>query len=272
MIPAASQTGLRFNLRHFRKGVVFMAYYTYNDDIEVETKRHGNGKSVNMREIPSMDGKVITQVLNGTVLKGDKAHEINDWMPCAYADSYGFIMSKFIRGTSAYGPATISGAGNYDGISDIECKAKVAADGGVNLRATCSTSGTKITTIPNGATIYVSNSGAYMAEWLRAVYNNQMGFVKHQYIEVFPAQTTHIVTACQRYGAALLKKGQSNSNIAVLKQDLHQLGWTNLTLNRSFDDATYQAVKEFQGQHGLSQDGIVGNATKEALFLSHESG
>mgnify|MGYP002295464731 CR=1 FL=1 len=102
--------------------------------------------------------------------------------------------------------------------------------------------------------------------WLRAVYNNKMGFVQHKNIEVYPKNTSYVVAACQRYGAPLLKKGQTSDYVMVLAQDLRNAGWHTLSGGRTFDDDIYQAVREFQSEYGLSVDGVVGNATKEKLY------
>lgn len=93
-----------------------------------------------------------------------------------------------------------------------------------------------------------------------------MGFVKHKNIEVYPQNTSYVVSACQRYGAHLLKQGQTSEYIRTFAQDLRNAGWHTLAAGSTFTDELYQAVREFQSEYGLSVDGIVGNATKEKLY------
>lgn len=242
-----------------------MATYIYDDTFEVDTSKHGTGGSLNMREKPTPGSTLVCRIPQSSPLKCDKEREANNWMPCTYNSGYGFVMSKFLIGTAAYGTDSTSGAGNYDGYSSIECSATVRVSS-LSLYTSPDTSSKVITTIPNGATIYVSSSTAPTKNWLLAVYNNKMGYVLHKNIEVYPSNYTSLVSACQRYGAPLLKKGQTSDYVMVFVQDIRNAGWHTLSSGRTFDDELYKAVREFQSRYGLKVDGIVGNETKLKLF------
>jgi len=239
--------------------------YTYNDPLRVDTTKHGNGGSLNMRETPSSSGRLITTIQNGTSLSCDREAESNGWIPCYYSDSYGYVMSKFIVGTIAYGSSATGQAGNYNGTGTLNCKATVR-NGNLALRSSDEDGAQVLHYIPENTVIDVNTSAVAITHWLRAVHNNTMGFVKHQYLEVHPSRSSHVVAACQRYGAPLLRKGSANSNVGTLKQDLYNLGYNNLALNNSFDTALENAVKNYQSTHDLAADGIVGNATKEQIY------
>lgn len=242
-----------------------MATYTYDDIFEVDTSKYGNGKSLNMRQTPSTSGQLVCTIPQGYPLDCDKEKESNNWMPCTYQGANGFVMSKFLVGTKAYGTNPTSGAGNYNGSDSLNCKATVRVSN-LPLYSSDDESSSVVARIPNGATIYVNTSMVAIKNWVRAVYNNQMGFVLHKNIEVYPKNTSYVVSACQRYGAPLLKKGQSSDYVMTFAQDLRNAGWHTLSSGRTFDDELYQAVREFQSQYGLSVDGVVGNATKEKLY------
>lgn len=248
-----------------------MATYNYDDTFEVDTSKYGTGGSLNMRQTPSSNGKLICTIPQSYPLKCDKEKESNNWMPCTYEGAYGFVMSKFLIGTNAYGTSSTSGAGNYDGYSSLDCTATVRV-ANLPLYSSDDTSSTVLTKIPNGVTIYVNTAQVAIKNWLRVVYNNKMGFVLHKNIEVHPKNTSYVVSACQRYGAPLLKKGQTSDYVMVFAQDLRNDGWHTLSSGRTFDDELYQAVREFQGQYGLTVDGIVGNATKERLYINYKFG
>ena len=239
--------------------------YTYNDTLQVDTTKHGSGGSLNMREAPTTDGRLITTIPNGYALSCDKEAESNGWLPCYYMDSYGYVMSKFVNGTIGYGTTSSGEAGNYDGASSLNCKATVRG-GSLALRSSDSGSGNVLHYIPNNTVIDVNTSAVYLTNWLRAVHNNTMGFVKHQYLEVHPSRTSYVVAGCQRYGAPLLQIGSSNSYVRTLKRDLQFRTDQNLIINDSFDSALKAAVEEFQAANGLSVDGVVGNATKDKLY------
>ena len=58
--------------------------------------------------------------------------------------------------------------------------------------------------------------------------------------------------------------GDRGSFVAELQARLNELGW-NLDVDGDFGAMTEAAVIEFQGQHGLDQDGVVGPMTWQAL-------
>lgn len=239
--------------------------YNYNDPFVVETAKHGTGTSLNMRQYASTNAMILIQIPNLTEIMCDAEQESDDWMPCKYEGWRGFVQSKFLRGTEAYGSTSSTGAGNYDGVSSVDCKA-IVRGGSLNLRASESTDSSALASIPNGTTIDVSSYTCQMAVWLRAVYNNKLGYVMHQYIEILD-RDSYVVQACMRYGAALLKKGMSGSNVRQLAEDLRNYGGMhNLPTGTTFTDELDQAVRSFQAQHGLDVDGVVGNATKECLY------
>lgn len=243
-----------------------MATYIYDDTFEVDTSKHGTGGSLNMREKPTPGSTLVCRIPQSSPLKCDKEREANNWMPCTYNSGYGFVMSKFLIGTAAYGTDSTSGAGNYDGVSNVDRTAIVRVSN-LALHETCDDSSRVLLYIPNGATIHVSSTGcAAIGYWLHAVYKNTIGFVRHKNIEIASSNNSSVVKACMRYGAPLLKKGQTSDYVMVLAQDLRSIGWHTLSTGNYFDDDLYNAVREFQKEQGLSVDGIVGNDTKSKLY------
>ena len=246
--------------------------YVYNDPFVVDTVKHGSGGTLNFRERPStVNSSVLATIPNRTQIYCDKEQEANNWMPCTYNGWYGFVQSKFLIGTNAYGTSSSTGAGNYDGISNVNCKATVRG-GSLNMRAQDEDNAAILLSIPNGATIHVANTFVGQLVWLRAVYNNTMGFVKHQFIEIHPSQTSYVVHACMRYGAPLLRKGSTGQYVTQLASDMRSYFQKSISTGSTFDDELYNAVKEVQAEYGLTQDGIVGNDTKEALYRFIEFG
>ena len=64
-----------------------------------------------------------------------------------------------------------------------------------------------------------------------------------------------------------IKKGSKGQYVVECQQDLLQLGYSlpKYGADGSFGKETQSAVKEFQKDHGLSADGVVGSATWDAL-------
>lgn len=69
----------------------------------------------------------------------------------------------------------------------------------------------------------------------------------------------------------LVQYGASGERVRTIQYLLQQWGYA-LTVNGSFDTATQNAVKNFQGSQGLGADGIVGNATWPALTILVQQG
>jgi peptidoglycan hydrolase-like protein with peptidoglycan-binding domain len=66
-------------------------------------------------------------------------------------------------------------------------------------------------------------------------------------------------------GQRVLTRGTIGEDVRTLQQILRSRKYGTLSLTGSFDDATEQAVKRFQGDARLAVDGIVGPQTRPAL-------
>jgi peptidoglycan hydrolase-like protein with peptidoglycan-binding domain len=66
--------------------------------------------------------------------------------------------------------------------------------------------------------------------------------------------------------AQVLKRGSKGSDVRRWQQQVHNRGW-NLSVDGSFGTETEKICKEFQGVHGLDQDGIVGPKTWNQAWL-----
>lgn len=69
----------------------------------------------------------------------------------------------------------------------------------------------------------------------------------------------------------LVQSGNTGERVRSIQYLLQQWGYS-LSVNGSFDTATLNAVKNFQGSHGLGADGVVGNATWPALVILTQQG
>lgn len=69
----------------------------------------------------------------------------------------------------------------------------------------------------------------------------------------------------------LVQYGNTGERVRTIQYLLQQWGYT-LTVDGSFGTGTLNAVKNFQSSHGLSADGVVGNATWPALTVITQQG
>ena len=58
----------------------------------------------------------------------------------------------------------------------------------------------------------------------------------------------------------------SHGEIAMLKAQLTDIGYTQLGTDSIYDERTEEAIKQIQRKYGLESDGIVGPLTKIVLF------
>ena len=71
----------------------------------------------------------------------------------------------------------------------------------------------------------------------------------------------------------VLKPGQAHANIVPLRSRLNDLGYLppEATSSRAFDEQLVEAVKQFQTDHGLDVDGIVGRQSYDFLNMSYSA-
>ncbi len=74
--------------------------------------------------------------------------------------------------------------------------------------------------------------------------------------------------------SGLLSYGSSGSSVKELQENLIALGYNcgSAGADGVFGDSTVRAVKEFQSDHNLTADGIVGNATNTAIQKALKAG
>ncbi|MDE6189077.1 MAG: spore cortex-lytic enzyme [Clostridia bacterium] len=79
-------------------------------------------------------------------------------------------------------------------------------------------------------------------------------------------------TAAPAEEVAVLKMGSSGSQVRTLQTKLNRWGYNCGTVDGIFGTKTYNAVKQFQRNNGLTVDGIVGAKTAAALGMTLTSG
>jgi murein L,D-transpeptidase YcbB/YkuD len=67
---------------------------------------------------------------------------------------------------------------------------------------------------------------------------------------------------------APLEPGQSGAPVTALRDRLIDMGWLAPTASASYDAALADALRRFQGAHGLQADGVAGEGTLQQVNLS----
>ena len=99
-------------------------------------------------------------------------------------------------------------------------------------------------------------------DWVRRLQEecNKQGF-SNQMIDGIPGPNT-------LKGCPLLKKGAKGNITKLLQEKLTKLGYNTNGVDGIFGNGTYNAVKQFQKNNGLSADGIVGQNTWSKLLIN----
>jgi len=71
----------------------------------------------------------------------------------------------------------------------------------------------------------------------------------------------------QEFGSRILYRGLQGEDVKILQSKLESLGYVVGPIDGIFGPLTERAVKNFQKDHGLKVDGIVGQETYFMLSL-----
>lgn len=134
----------------------------------------------------------------------------------------------------------------------------------LNLRAAMDKKSERLAGIPGKTKIHVDRSGD--PDWLQVAYQDKLGYVMKEFLDLHPRQKSHGVDGFRRYGEAYLKKGSEGDGVMLLQRELREIHWNDLKVDGIFGPITEAAVKEYQDAKGIERDGIVGVETKSCLF------
>ena len=220
------------------------------------------GNSLNLRESANANAKVLTTIPNGTQLTVTSRGSA--WCAVVYNGTAGYVMTQFLTftasasPTAAPAPSPAAGGGVY---------ALVTTSGGsLNLRQSASSSVKVLTTIPNAATVLVTERGS---EWCAVTYGGTAGYVMTKFLTFLSAAPT--ATPVSDAGDAdpsvytrTLRSGMTGEDVRWVQGRLQELGYT-VTVNGKYDSTTIAAVKAFQSKNGLTSDGLAGSQTFAVL-------
>lgn len=146
-----------------KTGYVSADYVTLTTD--TTTTGVVNATTLNVRKSASTSAEIVGTLKNGTVI--NLVSKSGDWYYMTYGSLKGYVSAEFIKEQALSG--------------------KVNANGGLNIRATASTSGAKVGALKNGASVTIlSTSGS----WYYITSGSLKGYVYKTYIKVTGTTTT----------------------------------------------------------------------------------
>ena len=219
------------------------------------------GGSLNLREVPQSSAHVITTIPNGTQLTLTSRGSV--WCGAVYQGIQGYVMTAYLRFPTDYATYTPTSAPAITSTPSVNTaigSALVTTSGGtLNLRSEASSGARVVLLIPNASSVTVYSRGA---EWSEIAYNGTRGFVMTRYLTFLGTSAPKADTEEDDPTAftRVLKKGMAGSDVSWVQSRLSELGYT-VTVTNLYDDATFNAVKNFQSKNGLEADGLAGSQT-----------
>ena len=147
----------------------------------------------------------------------------------------------------------------------LPASAALAAEGKVTassllMREEPNTACDAVYTLRNNAKVQIKYK---TSNWYLVKYGNEEGYVYADYIDV----TGDVLTKYQyESNSYRLEKDDEGVLVEELQDRLKELGYYSNSCDGKFGDRTVDAVKAFQKNNGLSQDGIAGSATLKKLY------
>ena len=237
------------------------------------------GTSVRVRKEPNTTSEILTQVNTGdkvTFYAGESySGSSYNWYRCTSSkwSGNGYIATNYVVKDDG---STSSGDSDYAIRATVDT-VKHGVGGTLNMRASASSGSSVVTTISNGATIYVKSMSG---EWLAAKYNGYTGYVMAKFVVGTDAYGNSSTTPTPssalddvRNGKATIRLNDTGAAVVEIRNLLQSKGISiDNTTSTTFDQNMKTAVINFQNQYSvLGSDGIVGQCTLAVLEDTSDS-
>lgn len=239
----------------------------------------GDGGSLNLRQTPAANGKVLDRIPNGTALSAEAVD--GKWYRVAFNGQTGYVMAKYLQvsntatgstagGTTAATPVSpvVSVPVNELQYGELRYATVATSSGSLNVRKGPGTTYARVSEIKSGTQIVISS---IEGEWCAMYYRDIQGYVQRQYLNIQAASTApaQAAPAASTYDTSsltrVLRAGYTGADVSVVQQRLKDLGYLS-SLSGSYDSATQEAVRSYQKKNGLTADGLAGPSTFSSLF------
>lgn len=189
-----------------------------------------------MREQPSLEAAVLTQLTEGTTV--DVVTLEGEW----YRTKFG-IIDGFVHQSCLFvvGDAGRNGTILHDGTA---------------LREQADGASAEVAQLACGNGVQVTD---FQPGWYQVTYGGKTGYVAKEQVSVtnaFSGETE----------VRVLKSGMSGQAVIKAQNELIKRGFMTGAASGTYDDATVAAVKTFQKAAGTSADGVAGGQTLASLY------
>jgi peptidoglycan hydrolase-like protein with peptidoglycan-binding domain len=141
----------------------------------------------------------------------------------------------------------------------------------LNIRESASSKSDVIKVVKEGTKIEIKGTSG---SWYKVSVGGKTGYASKKYITVSSDKKSSASSSSSDSGKkqnssdGTCKKGDKGDAVKAVQKRLKALGYYNSSVDGDFGDATKSAVKKFQKNNGLTDDGVVGKKTLEKLNSS----
>ena len=237
------------------------------------TVRCANGGKLNLRAGAGTGYKVLYQIPNASIVT--VITRGTTWCEVRYGTYSGYVSSDYlVFGSAATATPTPSAAvvitplptSDVNELQYEEFRYGIVqtTSGSLNVRRGPGANYARVSDLKDGTQVVVR---AIQGDWCAIYYGDISGYVMRQYLVISaPSGSSEPVI---QYDTSILTRvlraDYTGDDVRLVQARLVELKYLS-AVTGSYDPATIAAVKAFQKQHNLTQDGLVGANTVNLLF------
>ena len=219
------------------------------------------GGQLSLRASTSTSSTRYLYIPNGTNLNVTTISGNREWFATSYGGYNGYVVAAYIAITSDGGACTVA-----------------TSSGSLNIRKKPVDNADVLFTAAQYSTVRLLEHNT-VTGWYRVSNSNGTGWAKSNFLNVnsYPDGSANNTPGDNENSGAgttgnvpavTMRYGDTGNNVVMLQQRLSELRYFVGVIDGIFGYATDWAVRYFQNRNGLTDDGIVGTNTREALNSS----
>lgn len=219
------------------------------------------GGQLSLRASTSTSSTRYLYIPNGTNLNVTTISGNREWFATSYGGYNGYVVAAYIAITSDGGACTVA-----------------TSSGSLNIRKKPVDNADVLFTAAQYSTVRLLEHNT-VTGWYRVSNSNGTGWAKSNFLNVnsYPDGSANDTPGDNENAGAgttgnvpavTMRYGDTGNNVVMLQQRLSELRYFVGVIDGIFGYATDWAVRYFQNRNGLTDDGIVGTNTREALNSS----
>ena len=211
--------------------------------------------SLYLREKATSSSEALRLLRQGT--KVEIIEKAGNWYKVTYGKYTGYVYADYVKVTAD--DTTLEKGDKGDAVKKLQERLKELG----YFNNTCS--GTYATTTVNAVKAFQKNNGLTADGIAGKATQNKLYATSAKNVD---GKTLAQAEKEAAKANETLEKGDKGDAVKKLQERLKELGYFKNTCNGTYAASTVNAVKAFQKNNGLTQDGIAGKATQNKLYAA----